>query len=134
MTDKELIKSEIVRRLAKLGTRIENNSEKIYEPGMSEEDLKYHKRGQDDKLTSLSARANELDSLLEFIDIMPEEQQGNGIYFREKVWSDIFDDIDSLWRSKEADVTYDIVSADDIIITDEISEKVKKKVEEFKKK
>lgn len=52
--------------------------------------------------------------------------------FREKVWSDIFDDIDSLWRPKEAGVTYDIVSADDIIITDEILEKVKKKVEEFK--
>lgn len=54
--------------------------------------------------------------------------------FREKVWSDIFDDIDSLWRPKEAGVTYDIVSADDIIITDEILEKVKKKVEEFKNK
>jgi hypothetical protein len=50
----------------------------------------------------------------------PEGISNRDWYFREEVWSDIFDDISCLWIPSEAGVEYRIVGVDDIYVTDEM--------------
>lgn len=64
----------------------------------------------------------------------PDEVSWRDWNFRKKVWEDIFDDISCLWIPREAGVTYDIVTEDDIRLNKEIFEKVKNKCKELKEK
>ena len=48
--------------------------------------------------------------------------------FRKTVWKDIFDDISIMWIPSEAGVRYDIFNEEDIEITKEIFENIKKEL------
>jgi hypothetical protein len=64
----------------------------------------------------------------------PDEISWRDWRFREEVWTDIFDDISVLWIPSEAGAVYDIVTEDDINISEEIFEKVIEKCKELKEK
>ena len=61
----EKIKAEIKRRISVFDRRIENNLYKIDTTGMEEIDAEYHQHTQNAKLTIFSARACELEDLLD---------------------------------------------------------------------
>lgn len=46
--------------------------------------------------------------------------------FRNRVWSDIFDGISCVWKPSEGGATYDIVTVDDIYVSEELFEKIKR--------
>lgn len=52
--------------------------------------------------------------------------------FRETVWSDIFDDISVLWKPSEAGAVYNIVGADDIVVTNEMMDEIVEVYKELK--
>lgn len=56
----------------------------------------------------------------------PDDVSNRDWNFREEVWSDIFDDISTLWIPKEAGVVYDIVDADDIYVTNSMLDDIRR--------
>lgn len=95
------------------GTYFDNtykNYQKLFDNGIA---VDYHYQNQCDK---------------------PDEVSWRDWNFREKVWEDIFEDVSCLWIPREAGVTYDIVTEDDIRLNKEIFEKVKNKCKELKEK
>lgn len=54
----------------------------------------------------------------------PDDVSWRDWNFRETVWSDIFDGISVLWKPSSAGAVYNIVGADDIVVTNEMLDEI----------
>ena len=56
----------------------------------------------------------------------PDDVSNRDWNFREEVWSDIFDDISTLWIPSEAGAVYDIVDVEDIYVTSSMLDDIRR--------